>query len=566
MTAVLHATSDPEVAPSHPREAQIFPRLHDDQVKRLRRYGHVEHFKESAALFERGERSVDFFVVLEGSIELLDEVDGNALTRFRQYGVGEFTGELHLFNDRAVLITGRAAAGSRLLRVGREQFRHMVSTEADVGEIVMRAFILRRMELIATGHAAVTIVGSAGTAETHRVREFLSRNAHPYRLLDVDVDTVAAAALPDLALTREDLPLVLLQGGAILRRPTLASLAVALGISEALDAEKIYDVAVVGAGPAGLAASVYAASEGLSTIVVEGSAPGGQAGTSSRIENYIGFPTGISGHALAGRAQVQAQKFGARLAVSRQVVALDCSSVPYVLTLEDGERIAARTVVIATGARYRRLNLPGYERFEGRGIYYAATQIEAQLCAGRDAVVVGGGNSAGQAAVFLSRTCRHVHVLVRSEGLAATMSDYLVQRLQRAANITVRALTEISSLEGEDYLSHVTWSDRITGESERRATGALFVMIGADPNTDWLRGCIPLDAAGFVLTGRTEDGTLPLSPYATGLRGVFAVGDVRSDSVKRVASSVGEGSVVISAVHRVLQDARSDKAGASNIE
>ena len=546
--------SVPSKGSIHPRETQIFPHLGSEAVERLRPYGHVERFDAETILFEQGDRSVDFFVVLDGAIDLLDGSDGDTPDHFRTYDEGQFTGELHLFNQRAILVTGRAVAGTTVLRIRREQFRHMVSTEADIGEIIMRAFILRRVELIATSHGAATIVGSAATAETHRLRTFLSRNAHPYRLLDIDTDSQAAAALSHLDLAPDELPLVIVHDGDILRRPTQAILAAALGISAAPDAETIYDVAIVGAGPAGLAAAVYAASEGLSTIAIEGSAPGGQAGTSSRIENYIGFPTGISGQALAGRAQIQAQKFGARLAVSREVVALDCSSSPYVLTLDGGETVRACAIVIATGARYRRLALPDYERLEGRGIYYAATPMEAQLSAGREVVVVGGGNSAGQAAVFLSRTCSHVHVLVRSDGLRATMSDYLVQRLERSANITVRPHTEVTAVEGGDYLSHVTYTDRRQGIVERRAVGGLFVMIGADPNTDWLRGCVPLDAAGFVLTGQPGDGGTLASPFSTRLKGVFAVGDVRSGSVKRVASSVGEGSVVISAVHHVLTE------------
>jgi thioredoxin reductase (NADPH) len=338
----------------------------------------------------------------------------------------------------------------------------------------------------------------------------------------------------------------------VLRNPSNAELADALGLTETLDPAKIYDVAVVGAGPAGLAAAVYAASEGLSIIVVESMAPGGQAGTSSKIENYLGFPTGISGQALAGRAQAQAQKFGARLAISRAVVSLDCGGTPYRLQLDDGQSLPARAVVVATGARYRKLDVPDYERFEGQGIHYAATGMEAQLCTGEEVIVVGGGNSAGQAAVFLSRTVAHVHILVRAPGLAATMSDYLVQRIASSPKITLHALTEITAVAGDEYLREVTWTNRDTGASETRRMSNVFVMIGAEPNSEWLGGCLDLDSKGFVQTGRDADGKALGSAFATTRAGIYAVGDVRSGSVKRVASGVGEGSVVVQAIHGFL--------------
>jgi thioredoxin reductase (NADPH) len=313
----------------------------------------------------------------------------------------------------------------------------------------------------------------------------------------------------------------------------------------------VFDLAVVGAGPAGLAAAVYGASEGLQTIVVESTAPGGQAGTSSKIENYLGFPTGISGQALAGRAQVQAQKFGARLALSRAVIGLDCDRAPYTLRLDDGESIRARAIVVATGARYRKLDVAGYERFEGAGIYYAATAMEAGLCADEEIVVVGGGNSAGQAAVFLARSAKHVHVLVRAHGLAATMSDYLVQRIERSDRISLHPHSEVSALAGDTSLESVTWTNRGNGERTTRPARSIFVMIGAEPNTQWAEGCLALDAQGFVCTGASA-GADADSPYATSRPGVYAVGDVRSGSVKRVASGVGEGSVVVQSIHRFL--------------
>lgn len=539
------------VAP-HAREAQIFPRLDHATIERLMPYGDVELPAAGSVLFERGARAVDFFVVLDGAIELSEQSGAEAPEAFRRYRAGEFTGELHLFNDRSLLVTGRATVGTKVLRIPRPAFRRMVSTEADIGEVIMRAFILRRVELIALGQGGVTVVGSARSRDAQRLRTFLARNAHPHRFLDLDADPATTAALQRSPSVDPAMPIVILPGGDTLRNPATTALASALGIAEVSDPNHIYDVVIVGAGPAGLAASVYAASEGLSTLVIEGDAPGGQAGTSSRIENYLGFPTGISGQALAGRAQVQAQKFGARLAVSRRVVSLRSANGIYVLGLEGDTTVEARAVVIATGARYRRLSLPGYERLEGRGIYYAATPMEAQLCRDQEVVVVGGGNSAGQAAVFLSRTCRHVHLLARAEGLASTMSDYLVQRILNSPDITLRPFTEVTAVEGGQALTRLTWTDRRSGTTEDRRVGGLFVMIGADPNTEWLEGCVPTDGKGFIVTGKADDGSALTSPYATIWPGVFAVGDVRSGSVKRVASGVGEGSVVISAVHQFL--------------
>lgn len=548
----------PSPSSPHAREHQIFPRFDASTIARLTPFGRVENVTAGTRLFERGSRGVDFFVVLDGAIELLDEMDGRTSRAFRTFGAGQFAGELHLFNERAILLSGRATEGTRILRIERQAFQRMVSAEPDIGETVMRAFILRRVELIASGLGGVTVVGSPHGPDTHRIRGFLSRNAHPYRMLDLDENSDDGPVPDEFAIIEADLPLVVLPNGETLSKPSNAELARALGIDEEAERDKVYDVAVVGAGPAGLAASVYAASEGLATIAIEGEAPGGQAGTSSRIENYLGFPTGISGQALAGRAQVQAQKFGTKLAIGRNVADLDCSVRPYVLTLDDGARVRARSVVIATGARYRRLDLPDYDRLEGCGIYYAATPMEAQLCSAREAIVIGGGNSAGQAAMFLSRICSHVHVLVRAKGLAATMSDYLVQRLTDSPTITVHAFSEVVRVEGGRYLQYVTWKNRVTGQNRRCAVAGLFVMIGADPNTAWLKDCVQLDDKGFVLTGRMTDETSAPSPYETALPGIFAVGDVRAGSVKRVASGVGEGSVVISAVHQVLQELDED--------
>jgi thioredoxin reductase (NADPH) len=554
---------EPELDATDPyaREAQIFPRLTEEMAVRVAGYGETVMLAEGEHVFDRGDRGVDFFLVLEGAIEII-EFDAhereNVLTA---HGDRQFTGEMDLFNNRQILVSGRAASPSRVVRVKRVDFRRLVSSEPDIGEIVMRAFILRRVGFIRHSQGGVVLIGAGHAADTLRLQRFMMRNAYPHRLLDIDTDPDAGGFLECFELERDQLPVVIAPGSEALRNPSNAALADALGITESFDAAKVYDLAVIGAGPAGLAAAVYAASEGLETIVFEGMAPGGQAGTSSKIENYLGFPTGISGQALAGRAQAQAQKFGARLAVSRMVAGLDCGDGDeavrrtFRIALDDGQTVAAESIVVATGARYRKLDVADYERFEGQGIHYAATAMEAKLCGGEEVVVVGGGNSAGQAAVFLSRTVKHVHLLVRADGLAATMSDYLVQRILSSPRITLHTHTAITALAGERYLSQVTWLDRGSGETSVHAIANIFVMIGAEPNTEWLRGCLDLDARGFVVTGRDVDGRALASPFATTRAGVFAVGDVRSGSVKRVASGVGEGSVVVQAVHQYLQPA-----------
>jgi thioredoxin reductase (NADPH) len=548
------APTDSELDPDDPyaREPQTFPRLNDDMIRRVSAYGVVERVAQGTLLFERGQRSVDFFLVLEGRVEIFDtEIDGKRIV-IRIHGPREFTGELDLFNDRRVLVSARALDDSRVVRVKRANFRRLVTAEPDIGEIIMRAFILRRVGLIRHAQAGVELVGPAHGGDTLRLQRFLARNAYPYRLLDTERDPDAGGFLEFFALTPDQLPVVILPDHRVLRNPSNAALADELGLTEEIDPERVYDLVVIGAGPAGLAAAVYAASEGLTTIVIESLAPGGQAGTSSKIENYLGFPTGISGMALAGRAQVQAQKFGARLAISRPAARLDCARTPYRVHLESGPHVTASTVVVATGARYRKLTVPNYETFEGQGIHYAATAVEARLCGGEEVAVVGGGNSAGQAAVFLARTVGHVHILIRGAGLAATMSDYLVQRIKSSPRITVHPFTEVTGLDGDKLLRRVTWTDRKTGKSETHAIANLFVMIGAEPNTEWLDGCLDLDEKGFIRTGRWPDSLGLTSPYAASRPGVFAVGDVRANSVKRVAASVGEGSVVVYAIHRFL--------------
>nr|WP_295374913.1 cyclic nucleotide-binding domain-containing thioredoxin-disulfide reductase [uncultured Sphingosinicella sp.] len=542
--------------PSDPYErgAQTFPRLSEEHLQRISAFGREEDYPAGTFLFRRGERSVDFFVVVEGAVDILDSGTARETQVIHCHESRQFTGELDLFNDREILVDGLTKVDSRIIRVPRAAFRKLIEAEPEVGEIIMRAFILRRVGLMRYSQGGVVLIGSSHSGDTLRIQRFLSRNGYPHRMLDTDADPDAGGMITCLSVAPEELPVVVLPSKSFLRNPATPALADALGLTEAFDPDRVYDLTVVGAGPAGLAAAVYGASEGLDTLVIEPLAPGGQAGTSSKIENYLGFPTGISGQALAGRAQVQAQKFGARLAISRRAASIDCDRSPFCVELEDGQRISTRSIVIATGARYRKLDVENYDKFEGQGIHYAATWMEGNLCADEEVIVVGGGNSAGQAAVFLSQQSRHVHILVRGEGLAATMSDYLIQRIQASPKITLHPFTQISGLAGNRYLEEVSWTNSKTGESETKAVANLFVMIGAMPNTDWLDGCVPLDRGGFVITGRDGEGMALPSPYATEKHGIFAVGDVRSGSTKRVASGVGEGSVVVSAIHAYLAD------------
>ncbi|MEZ2419804.1 FAD-dependent oxidoreductase [Luteibacter sp. RCC_6_2] len=545
----IPSENDPS-SPTNRRE-QTFPHLNEEMAARLVKYGVEEVVPAGTVLFRRGDRRIDYFFVIDGCIEIYDIGEDGHPNVFTVHGPNQFTGEVDLFSERQIMVNGRTGSDTRLVRVDPSSFRKLVSGEPDIGEIIMRAFILRRVGLIQSGQGGVTLAGSAHAADTVRLRSFLIRNGYPYRLLDTDIDEDARHLIDGFGLHPSECPVVIMPDRRVMRCPTTSELADELGITIVLDSDHVHDVAVIGAGPAGLAAAVYAASEGLDTLVLEALAPGGQAGTSSKIENYLGFPTGISGQALAGRAQVQAMKFGAHMAIARSVQGMDCSRHPYRLLLDDGTSVAARAVVVATGARYRKLDHVDYERFEGQGIHYAATAMEATLCAGEDVVVVGGGNSAGQAAVFLARTVAHVHILVRGDGLAATMSDYLVQRIAQSPRITLHTRCQIDHLDGDAYLREVGWKC-VDGTQTRIKAGSLFVMIGAEPNTAWLDGCLDLDRKGFVLTGRDADGYATPSPFATTLRGVFAVGDVRSGSIKRVASSVGEGSVVVQAIHRFL--------------
>jgi thioredoxin reductase (NADPH) len=428
----------------------------------------------------------------------------------------------------------------------------------------MRAFIFRRLELVAQGVGDVVLVGSDHSPGTLRIKEFLTRNSHPYQYIDLDREAGTQDLLDRFHVAVADVPVLICRGTTVLRNPTNQKIADCLGFNDAIDQTQLRDVVIVGAGPSGLAAAVYAASEGLDVLVLESTAPGGQAGSSSRIENYLGFPEGISGQRLAALAHTQAQKFGAQIVIAKGATGLSCARKPYAVQIENGPRAPARTVIIATGAEYRKLSLDNVSQFEGAGVYYGATPIEARLCANEDVVVVGGGNSAGQAAVFLAQTAKRIHMLVRSDGLADTMSRYLIRRIEQSPNIVLRTKTEVAALEGGDRLERVGVRDRQTGNIETLEIRHVFVMAGAVPNIVWLKGCVVLDASGFIKTGpdlSPEDlaaAKWPLvrAPHLleTSLPGVFAVGDVRCGNIKRVASAVGEGSIAVSFVHQALRE------------
>lgn len=537
-------------ADPYQREEQTFPTLKESHLNRIQSFCDKETLKDGEFLFERGQRSVDFFIILSGAVEIFDTDDDGNANVFTVHRKNQFTGELDLFNDREILVSGRASGVTDVLRFKRADFRRMVVSEPDIGEIIMRAFILRRVGLIQHMQGGVTVIGRNKDSITLQIDRFLTRNGYPHRMLDIDADKDSASAMEGFSIERSDLPVVILPDGRLLKAPSDKELANALGLTEELHPDHLYDLAVIGAGPSGLAAAVYGASEGLETIIIEKLAPGGQAGTSSKIENYLGFPTGISGQALAGRAQIQAQKFGAKLAISRNAVGLDCNGEYNKIILEGDESICTRALVIATGASYRKLDLENDEKFEGQGIHYAATPMEAKLCQNEEVAVIGGGNSAGQAAMFLSQTAKHVHLLIRSDSLAASMSSYLIDRLEASPKVTIRFGTAITELIGEDYLESLRWKgpDGVEDKDIRN----VFVMIGAVPNTGWIGDCLQLDDGGFIRTGSDCQGEPMDSPYMTSRPGIVAVGDVRSGSVKRVASGVGEGSVVIQAVHKYL--------------
>jgi thioredoxin reductase (NADPH) len=465
---------------------------------------------------------------------------------------------------RRSLLRAQVTESGEVIELTREQLLGVVQNDAAISEILMRAFIYRRLQLASQGMGDVALIGSVYSAETLRIKEFLTRNGHPFTYIDLDRDAEVQELLDHFHVAATDIPVLICRNDVAFRNPTNQQIADCLGFNDAIDQAHVRDVVIVGAGPAGLAAAVYAASEGLDALVVESNSPGGQAGSSSKIENYLGFPTGISGQELAGRAYAQAQKFGAEILIARGAASLACNRKPYELRIDEGPPVPARTVVIATGAQYRRPALDNLSHFEGAGVYYSATQMEAQLCGEDEIIIVGGGNSAGQAAVFLSETAKRVHILVRSSGLASSMSRYLIRRIEESPTIELRTCTEIVALEGDSHLERVRWRDNQTGEITTHEIRHVFLMTGAVPNTAWLAGCVALDAQGFIKTGMdlTQNDLaaarwpLARAPYLfeASLPGVFAVGDVRADNVKRVASAVGEGSIAVSFVHRALTE------------
>jgi len=544
------------------RKAQMFPQLTAPQIARLEAHGTHRATSRGEILNEPGDRNLPMLVVLSGTIEVIQsDMNGEAL--IVEHTAGSFTGEMSTLQGIGSLVRLRVGEPGELLAINENRLRAIIQTDAELSELFMRAFILRRVRLIASQAGDVILLGSTYSAGTLRLQQFLTRNSFPYVNLDVNTDQAVHALMERFHVTAEDVPVVLCRGAVVLKNPSNEEVAACLGMNQQIDDVRVRDLIVVGAGPSGLAAAVYGASEGLDVLVLETGTPGGQAGSSSKIENYLGFPTGISGLALAARARVQAQKFGAEIRTAYSALKLNCDQRPYGVELGLGAMVRARAIIIATGAEYRQLALENASRFLGNGVYYAATATESRRCEMQDVIVVGGGNSAGQAAVYLAGKCRHIHLLVRSKGLAATMSNYLIRRIAEAANITLHANTEITSLEGKIQLERVIWRTGPDNVLETHAIGHVFLMTGAVPSTGWLRGCIALNDKGFVLTGADltapdlalSNGAVAWLPqsFETNRPGIFAVGDVRCGSVKRVAAAVGEGSACVQQVHQALQ-------------
>jgi len=552
----------PPAPPARPRADRLYPTLTPAQLERVAAHGRRRQVAQGEVLQSAGAPATHCFVVVAGRI---DGVRPSAAEEIVvSLGPGMFTGEATMLSGRPGLAQIRAEADGEVIEIARDDLLALIQTDGELSAIFMRAFILRRVELIARGVSDVVVLGSTHCQGTLRVREFLTRNGHPHTMLDLDRDPGVQELLDRFHITAADIPVILTCGEVVLRNPTNQQIADALGFNDSIDQTHVRDLVIVGAGPSGLAAAVYGASEGLDVLVVESTAPGGQAGSSSRIENYLGFPTGIAGMDLAARATNQAQKFGAQLMVGTGARRLTCDRNPRALEIGDGQLLSARAVIIATGAEYRRLAIDGLSRFEGAGVYYAATFMEAQLCAGEEVVIVGAGNSAGQAAVFLAGAARRVHMVIRSTGLADTMSRYLIRRIEDHPAIVRHVRTEIVSLEGNGHLERVGWRDNETGRVETHGIRHVFTMTGAVPSTRWLGGCLTLDAKAFIKTGpdlspeelAAAQWPLARAPHLleTSRPGVFAIGDVRAGSLKRVASAVGEGSIAIAAVHQVLHE------------
>ena len=555
------ATTTQPLSPTLPRAESTFPILSKELIGRLGAHGQVRSVERGEVLVATGQRDIPLFVVVTAQLEAVRPCSAGDI-HVADVSAGMFTGEATMLSGRPALSDIRVSAPGAVIEVRRDDLLALIQTDGELSEILLRAFILRRLELIARGFGDVVLLGSRHCSGTLRLQEFLTRNGHPYTLIDLDRDESAQEMLDHFNLSTAEVPVLIYRGESVLRNPTNQEVAVHLGFNDAIDRTHLRDVVVVGAGLAGLAAAVYAASEGLDVLVIESVAPGGQAGSSSRIENYLGFPTGIAGQELAGRAYTQAEKFGAQIMIAQGATRLSCDRTPYAIEIDDGPRIPARTVIIATGAEYRRLSVDGLARFEGAGVYYGATFIESQLCRDEEVVIVGGGNSAGQAAVYLARTAKRVHMLVRASSLSETMSRYLIRRIEGNPAIELRTHTEIIGLEGDHRLERVTWLNNRTDVAETRDIRHVFTMAGAVPNTGWLHDCVALESTGFIKTGAEltpEDLGAARWPHArqpylleTSLPGVFAVGDVRGGSMKRAAAAAGEGATAVSFVHQVL--------------
>ncbi len=538
------------------RRGEMFPKLSPQEIDRLRRFGTVRRYAAGEPLFATGEIRPGMFVLIAGSVTLTRHEGLGRVVHIIDEGPGDFIAEAGELSSRPSLVDARAASDVETLLIPSDGLRALLIAEADIGERIMHALVLRRVSLIEMGAGGPVLIGSPGSPDLLRLQGFLTRNSTPLQVLDPADDPDAAAILARYAPRSADVPLVVCPNGTVLDNPTEVELARSLGILRVDHLDRTYDVAIVGAGPAGLATAVYAASEGLSVIVFDSRAIGGQAGASARIENLFGFPEGIAGQSLTSRAFVQAQKFGAEMVIPNEVARLDCTAAPLALELADGRRARARTAVVASGARYRRPAIPRLEEFEGRGVWYWASPIEARMCRQEHVALVGGGNSAGQAAVFLSAYATRVSILLRGDGLAATMSSYLIDRIAATAKIEVLPRTELVALGGApgSHLERVRWRRMTTGEETELPIRNVFLFIGADPATQWLSGCgVALDTKGFVLTGSDDHKQRPL-PLESNVLGVFAVGDVRSGSVKRIGGAIGEGAAVVSQLHVALAD------------
>ncbi|WP_435007824.1 FAD-dependent oxidoreductase [Tundrisphaera lichenicola] len=539
----------------------ISPRLTDEQIRRVSGYGSRERLSPESLLFDEGNTHIDFFVILSGRVEIR-QYSGEGFRLVVEAGPGSFVGDPATLSGSAAVVQAWVAEEAEVLRVSPASFQRLVVEDSELSDLILRTFLIRRSALIEKGHSSIKLIGSRFARETHRIREFLTRNNQPFTFLDLEKDPGVATLLEKFGVGVDETPIILHRDRDICRNPSDEDIADELGLN-VVPTDELCDVIVVGSGPAGLASSVYAASEGLSVTSIDNSPPGGQAGTSSKIENYLGFPTGISGRDLADRAAMQAQKFGARLANPVRAVSLRREGANFEVTFADGRKIRGRSVVIATGAKYRRLEVAEADRFEGCGIYYGATAMESDLCNGRDVVIVGGGNSAGQGAVFLARCARSVHIVIRRDDLADTMSRYLIRRIEETPNIHVHPRTCVTGLAGGECLESI----ELTTEGQAPRTidsGHLFLFIGALPCTAWLDGTLAMDEKGFIKTGADLlphelhcfgwPGEKPPTLFETSMPRVYAVGDARSGSVKRVASAVGEGSIVVQFIHRALNE------------